>query len=55
MNLSEIQYAINWWNKNGQINIPLLEKVLEAKKSFVPKNTFKKHLNIQSNESTNRR
>jgi hypothetical protein len=47
MTLNHLQHAINWWQKEGNINIPLLEKVLEAKKKLVPKNTFKKQLNIQ--------
>jgi len=47
MNLSQMQHAINWWQTNGNINIPLLEKVLEAKKKLIPRNALKKPLNIQ--------
>lgn len=43
MTLARMQHLINWWGKS--INIPLLEEVLEAKKTYTPKK--EKHLSIQ--------
>jgi len=31
MNLAHLQHSINWWTKNGHIDIKLLTAVLESK------------------------
>jgi hypothetical protein len=43
MTLAKMQHLINWWGSG--INLTLLDKVLEAKKTYTPKK--QKHLSIQ--------
>jgi len=48
MNLQVTKGMIAWWQENGNINVDLLEKVIDAKNREVKKSLIKKHLNVRT-------
>lgn len=48
MNLSQMNHAIQWWDRNGRMNTNLLQEVLEAKAGIKKVKTNPKVSKIRS-------